>query len=73
STTDSSKEDTFTVDEISTTNSDITTNEDIGKLAEEVAIDLHNVETSAPLVEIIPQKPETSIIDSTTLSLQPTI
>ncbi|CAF3893210.1 unnamed protein product, partial [Rotaria magnacalcarata] len=73
STTDSSIEDTFTVDEISTINSDITSNADIGKHAEEVAIDSHEVETSAPLVEILPQELETSIIDSTTLSLQPTI
>ncbi|CAF4465482.1 unnamed protein product, partial [Rotaria magnacalcarata] len=40
-TTDSSIEDTFTVDEISTINSDITSNADIGKHAEEVAIDSH--------------------------------
>ncbi|CAF0764185.1 unnamed protein product [Rotaria sordida] len=82
--TDSSKEDTLTVDEISTTTSDIISSEDVSKHEEELestktepkeemTIDLHKIETSSQIAENIPRESETSTIESTTISLQPTI
>ncbi|CAF0795127.1 unnamed protein product [Rotaria sp. Silwood1] len=82
--TDSSKEDTFTVDEISTTTSDITSSNEISKHVEELeptkteskedmTSDLHKIETSSQVAEKMSHESETSIIESTIIALQPTI
>jgi hypothetical protein len=74
-----SKQDTSTVDQISSTSSDVVSKEDISKPAEEseskdeVTIDQSKVDTSSPAVENIPHESETTVTESTTSSLQPTI
>jgi hypothetical protein len=82
--TDSSKEDTFNINEVSTTTSDVISNEDISRSVEEseamkteskeeAIIDEHKVETSSQVAKSALQESETSVIESTTGSLQPTI
>jgi hypothetical protein len=73
--TDSSKEDTLTIDKASTTTPDVISHEDISKAQEEseTTIDEHKGETSSQVVESAAHDSDTSAVERTTSSFQPTI